>query len=224
GRGIHLFKNVDDKHVDLSEPQVVQQYIAKPYLINGLKFDLRIYVLVASVDPLTIYLYKDGMARFCTVPYSEPTNRNINMQFMHLTNYAINKNNDDFVFNEGEDAEDSGSKWGMDAINDHLEKEGHDVPAIWKRINDIFVKTLFAVLPSLRHIFHTCRPSDVHGVSCFEVLGFDILLDHKMKPWLIEVNHSPSFRCDTPLDHRLKHGVITGALKLLNIQQGDRFK
>jgi len=43
---------------------------------------------------------------------------------------------------------------------------------------------------------------------CFEVLGFDIMLDIYLKPWLIEVNHTPSFNTDTPLDFRVKAGAI----------------
>jgi tubulin polyglutamylase TTLL6/13 len=44
----------------------VQRYLSKPYLIDGLKFDLRIYVLIASVDPLKIFVYHQGLARFAT--------------------------------------------------------------------------------------------------------------------------------------------------------------
>ena len=45
---------------------MVQRYKHKPYLIDGLKFDLRIYVLVAGIDPLRIFVYEEGLARFAT--------------------------------------------------------------------------------------------------------------------------------------------------------------
>jgi hypothetical protein len=45
---------------------IVQRYITNPMLIDGLKFDLRIYVLITSVQPLRIFMYKDGIARFAT--------------------------------------------------------------------------------------------------------------------------------------------------------------
>ena len=47
------------------------RYIEKPFLIDGRKFDLRLYVAVTSYDPLRIYLYDDAMARFATVKYKE---------------------------------------------------------------------------------------------------------------------------------------------------------
>ena len=54
---------------------------------------------------------------------------------------------------------------------------------------------------------------------CFEVLGFDIILDHKLKPWLLEVNHSPSFTTDSALDTEIKEKVISQAIKMMNITQ-----
>ena len=52
---------------------------------------------------------------------------------------------------------------------------------------------------------------------CFEVLGFDIMLDHKCKPFVLEVNHTPSFTTDTPLDSQIKKCLIRDTLILMNI-------
>ena len=48
------------------------------------------------------------------------------------------------------------------------------------------------------------------------MIRFDIMLDHKLKPWLIEVNHTPSFTTDTPLDRTIKKGALSEALRLMN--------
>ena len=56
---------------------VCQQYVSKPFLIDGFKFDLRVYVLVTSCDPLRIFVYDDGLGRFATVKYVDPSNSNL---------------------------------------------------------------------------------------------------------------------------------------------------
>lgn len=65
---------------------VAQRYIDPPLLLNEFKFDFRIYVLLESVSPLRIHVYRDGLARFCTTPYIPPNNENMHLVHMHLTN------------------------------------------------------------------------------------------------------------------------------------------
>lgn len=67
GKGIFLTRNVDD--IPANEVFVVQEYMLEPYLIDELKFDLRLYVLILSCDPLKIFLYQDGIVRFATKKY-----------------------------------------------------------------------------------------------------------------------------------------------------------
>lgn len=89
GKGIFLTKKIEE--IPLDQRVVVQRYLSKPYLIDGLKFDLRIYVLVAGVDPLRLFVYHQGLARFATETYVVPNKDNMDDICMHLTNYAINK-------------------------------------------------------------------------------------------------------------------------------------
>ena len=99
GKGIFLTRKIKDIPRDACN--VVQQYLANPYLLNGKKFDLRIYVLVTSVTPeLQCFIYKDGLARFATEDYVKAANEE-NL-FMHLTNYAINKESEKFQANDSD--------------------------------------------------------------------------------------------------------------------------
>jgi len=73
-------------------------YISNPLLIDGLKFDLRIYVAVTSVNPLRIYMYEEGLTRFATTLYQAPNDQDQDInkregKYVHLTNYSINKTN-----------------------------------------------------------------------------------------------------------------------------------
>lgn len=90
GRGIHLVNDISQ--VCYGEPMVMQKYIKNPLLLNGYKFDLRIYVLVTSVNPLEAFIYKEGFGRFSTQPFTLDPSDKAN-KFIHLTNVSINKYN-----------------------------------------------------------------------------------------------------------------------------------
>jgi len=67
-------------------------------LLDGLKFDLRLYVLVTAVKPtMRVFLFKEGLVRICTQKYEVPTESNVQDVYMHLTNYSLNKHNPDFI-------------------------------------------------------------------------------------------------------------------------------
>ena len=106
GKGIFLFNKLSqisewksDKRWKPDNPQVesyvVQQYIPNPYLIGGKKFDLRMYALVPSFNPLTVWLYRAGFARFTAMRYSSSTSIIENTE-MHLTNVAIQKHGEHY--------------------------------------------------------------------------------------------------------------------------------
>ena len=80
-------------HSGSSKSYIVQEYIHNPFLIDGLKFDLRIYVVIVSLKPLDIYICDEGLVRFATESYQTPNDTNLNQIFMHLTNYSLNKKN-----------------------------------------------------------------------------------------------------------------------------------
>ena len=88
-----MIDNISEAPID--EPVIVSRYIPNPMLINGLKFDIRIYVLVSCFDPWRIYVYNEGLTRFASEPYDVKSVKN--NRFAHLTNYSINKKNDKFV-------------------------------------------------------------------------------------------------------------------------------
>lgn len=60
----------------------------------------------------------------------------------------------------------------------------------------------------MAHSYKSSRPKNEQLELCFEVLGFDILLDSQLKPWLLEVNHTPSFQTDSNLDYKIKYNLI----------------
>lgn len=219
GHGICLYRSAEK--IPQLEHMVVQEYIDKPYLIDGYKFDLRVYILMTSCDPLRIFLFNDGLVRMSTEPYSPPTEGNIDQLYMHLTNYSINKKNDNFDRTEDISA---GSKRSLQYLKDMLRKEDVDVNTLWKNIADILVKTILVAEPHVLHNYRMCRSGQIGDSVCFEILGFDIMLDRKLRPWLIEINRAPSYNTDTALDYNIKYALLNDTFRLLNMKLSDKRK
>ncbi|XP_057355503.1 tubulin polyglutamylase TTLL6 [Manis pentadactyla] len=217
GRGIFITRTV--KEIKPGEDMICQLYISKPFIIDGFKFDLRIYVLMTSCDPLRIFAYNEGLARFATTSYSHPCTDNLDDICMHLTNYSINKHSSNFL----RDAH-SGSKRKLSTFNTYMESHGYNVEQIWRDMEDVIIKTIMSAQPIIKHNYHTCFPNHTLNSACFEILGFDILLDHRLKPWLLEVNHSPSFSTDSWLDKEVKDSLLYDTLVLINLGSCDKKK
>lgn len=213
GRGIILVQDPDT--IDTySEMSVAQQYIS-PYLIDGYKFDLRIYVLITSVNPLRIYIHEEGMARFCTEAYVKPKSSNLDQAYSHLTNYSLNKKNENFQQPESAEEADIGSKRSLSSVYKDIKEKGGNVEELKAKIDDIIRLTLGAVQPFLQNNYQTAISMNDGKSRCFEILGFDVLIDKHLNPWLLEVNCMPSLSCDSPFDQALKSSVIKGTLKII---------
>jgi len=293
GRGIRLFGSSIPPATDKKLSQkagVVQRYIDNPLLINGFKFDLRLYVAVTSFDPLKVYLNAEGLVRLATERY-EPSADNLDHRTMHLTNFSVNKHAETYAPNseglgaaahrsksatslgeggstpqgedgeesdgergtaaagdavtgdgEGEDAEgadDGGdvggeqqsSKWSLAQLREYFESLGWDYDHTMRRIEDVIIKTLLAAEPAIVNFCHQAANFSVMGSApvqqlgpnqtCFEVYGFDIMLDDKLKPWLLEVNVFPSLASSSPFDKRVKTQLIADVLTMVGFLAYD---
>ncbi|XP_023272967.1 tubulin polyglutamylase TTLL5 [Seriola lalandi dorsalis] len=209
GRGIYLVSNPNQ--ISMDENILVSRYINNPLLIDEFKFDVRLYVLVTSYDPLIVYVYEEGLARFATVKYDR-TSKNIKNTFMHLTNYSVNKKSSDYVSCDDPEVEDYGNKWSMSAVLRYLKQEGKDTTLLMRQIEDLIVK---AVVSAELQIATACKMFVPHKTNCFELYGFDVLIDSNLKPWLLEVNLSPSLACDAPLDLKIKASMIADMFSLV---------
>ncbi|KAK9887917.1 hypothetical protein WA026_000220 [Henosepilachna vigintioctopunctata] len=182
---------------------VVQKYITNPYLINGSKFDLRLYVLVTSFNPLRVYLYTEGLVRFASVKYSTNA-KDIKEKYMHLTNYSINKLSSNYTANE--DAYSAqGHKWTITKLLEYLSMGGVDTVTLWKNLEMLVLKTMIACEPPITDL---CTDNLSTRYNCYELFGIDVLLDSKLKPWLLEVNISPSLHSASPLDEHVKGPMV----------------
>ncbi|XP_049460554.1 tubulin polyglutamylase TTLL11 isoform X1 [Epinephelus fuscoguttatus] len=230
GDGIYLIRDPSDLKLMVgsqAKQAVVQEYIQKPLLIDKLKFDIRLYVLLKSLEPLEIYIAKEGLTRFCTEPYQEPSQKNLSHVFMHLTNYSLNVHSGNFVHS---DSQSTGSKRTLSSVLYRLAAKGVDIKKVWSDIIALVIKTSIAVVPELRVYYQADIPPGKPGPTCFQILGFDILLMKNLKPVLLEVNSNPSMRIEheqevapgvfeyvpSPVDEEVKVGVIRDTLRLMD--------
>jgi hypothetical protein len=102
-----------------------------------------------------------------------------------------------------------------------LEQVGIDMDLMWSRIYDVILKTLSC---GDNYVLQAMKKNGMYRSNCFEVFGFDVLLDSDLKPWLIEVNLSPSLSPDSPLDHVIKTNLLTDTYNLTGIRRFDRRK
>lgn len=92
---------------------------------------------------------------------------------------------------------------------------------LWSRIYDVIMKTL---LCGETHVHQAMKKNGCHRTNCFELLGFDVLLDSDLKPWLLEVNLSSSMATESPLDWQIKSNLVYDMFNLAGIKRFDRKK
>ncbi|XP_006144830.1 probable tubulin polyglutamylase TTLL2 [Tupaia chinensis] len=194
GRGISIFSDIKD--LIFGDTYVVQRYICNPLLVGRYKCDLRVYVCVTGFKPLTIYVYQEGLARFATEKFdlSDPQNC-----YAHLTNCSVNKAGTSYQ--EVKEVVGRGCKWTLGRFFSYLRSWDVDDLLLWQKINRLVILTVLAIASAVPF-----------AANCFELFGFDILIDDNLKPWLLEVNYSPALSLDCPVDvvvkRRLVHDII----------------
>uniref|UniRef100_A0AC35U7T4 Receptor protein-tyrosine kinase n=1 Tax=Rhabditophanes sp. KR3021 TaxID=114890 RepID=A0AC35U7T4_9BILA len=191
GNGIYLLDKFEDLK-SLTDRQLIQEYIGDPFLMSDqLKFDFRIYAVVKSLNPLSIYVAREGMVRFCTEKYKKPvSNKELNL-FAHLTNYSLNKSSNAYKHSTSLKDQIKGSKRLLSTVFHQMDKRGMNTRKLWHKIKIIIVKTVIAMLPEImlnyEQAFH-----DIPGPNCFQIMGFDVMVQGDGTPILLEVNSAPS--------------------------------
>ncbi|OHT03253.1 Tubulin-tyrosine ligase family protein [Tritrichomonas foetus] len=212
-------------------PYVIEEYITPPYLITGRKFDIRIYAVVTSIEPLIFYYHKQGLVLFATHDYAKnfPNDASqiceddkeyleiVNDLQMHLTNYEINKDSKSFVQCYELDEKIENSKWSLPFLWKYFKSIGVDYKKIKRDIKDVATAAIIAGMCSLRNSHR--KKIKLHRKSSFELLGIDILLDSNLKPYLLEINISPGMVGSSQLDIMIKEKVTLDTFHIVRVLQ-----
>lgn len=229
GRGIRVVGR--KQNVPKRSGYLVSKYLSKPHLLRGYKYDMRIYIVVTCFEPLKAYIFQQGLVRLATQPYSTAKG-SLKKRFIHLTNFSINKKADNYVKNtknlvEGQESSstnpdtddgDMSSKWSLVQLRAEYEKQGISYDEVFKNIKTLCIKTLMAVEPQIT----TAMRATKHRSQCFEIYGFDVIIDQKLRPWLLEVNVAPSLSSSSPYDKQVKTLLLCDTLHLVGFRIFDR--
>ena len=147
---------------------------------------------------MRIYVYRDGLARFCSEEVG------VDPIYSRLTNVTLNKKHDS-NFKEI-------SRMISD-VSPQLAGLGVDVDKLWSEIDDAVVKTILSGINLLSKAEETKCPPCVYS-RCFQVLGFDILLDKNWKPYVLETNYRPNLDFHRGVERRMKSTMIRDTVKV----------
>eukprot|EP01022_Parablepharisma_sp_SALTPOND_P033621 TRINITY_DN89175_c0_g1_i1.p4 TRINITY_DN89175_c0_g1~~TRINITY_DN89175_c0_g1_i1.p4 ORF type:complete len:223 (+),score=30.54 TRINITY_DN89175_c0_g1_i1:1614-2282(+) len=107
------------------------------------------------------------------------------------------------------------SKWDFRMLREKYSQLNISFDSIFSGIKDIVIKSLITIQP---HVCNKLAKSGYLQNQCFDLFGFDILVDDMLKPWLLEVNMSPSLSCASRLDKQIKTALLCDVFHLIGIQ------
>ncbi|XP_070505858.1 probable tubulin polyglutamylase ttll-15 isoform X2 [Chironomus tepperi] len=216
-RGVQLV-SIEAIQNGLDNPnKFVQVFLENPLLIDGHAFDIGMYVLITSIDPLVIYRYKpECLFRFCSEPYHPFDPKNLNK-------YVVGEDKkhawDMKTFQHLEGHFDFHN---LDIFKNYLANNGHDVEAIFKKFDDSIVE---AVTSKIKQIVaatqQECKKFQCTNDNFFELFRFDFMVDEKLNVYLMEINMSPNM---TPAKKEFERNqihyeqVIYNTLRLVGVE------
>jgi hypothetical protein len=218
GNGIRLVQNSFSVAAQ-TQLAVIQRYVS-PFLLGGLKFDFRFYILIATIQPFTIYAYHEGLARFCTRAYVPPRRENLDDRFCHLTNTAVN------VANAG------GGRVILELATvvlqriAELDQRGRQLCPVIKQIMLLSIVAHYSnilqnvglVGPDGRRFEGRPPQANLDEMHRhFHILGIDIMLNDRCEPVVLELNGRPSMSVTYDIEQDLKSQLVYDALNVITV-------
>ena len=222
GREIKIFDNLENILIEINQIKnehkiknlIIQKYIEKPLLYDERKFDIRIWVLftyMLKTNRFDAYVFKEGHLKAS----SEIFDINSLNIFIHLTNYSVQKYSKNFSKNEiGNEISFSNFQKELDTKNNGIN---------FKR--DIFGK-IIKIIGITANIAKN-KINNFNRKNCFEIFGYDFILDEEYNPFLLEINTNPGYEESSPVIKMLVPRMIDDALRLTidkTFERNDKYK
>lgn len=195
-RGVKIV-SVDEINFEAtSKGTFYQEFIENPLLIDGRAFDMGVYVLISSINPLRIYRFKsEVLLRFCPEPYHPFDAGNIDKYVVYESQKTIF---------EMPSLKEMCTKMGFSfkaSFEAHMSSRSFDVEELWIQVDDAIVSLVLSNEQNLIAKAKEFGPTD----HFFELVRFDFIIDDEFQVHLMEVNMSPNL---TPAHDRFEaHGL-----------------
>jgi len=223
GKGIEIIWNFDALRkkcaawgdrpiVNKNEQAIMQRHINNPLLLDGRKSEIRVYWLVASLDPLMVLVYPEATVRLNTLPYKLDDFRN---PLIHVTNVYQQNNHPQYDPNIE-------LKWTFEDLGNYLSNN-------FEIAGSDFLQA--QLMPRVRRILRTvslasCEKLQLnypHQGDCFAVFGADLIIDENLNPWLSEVQEAPGLNFDDAVKRDVIPPMLGEAARIVLDVRNRRF-
>ncbi|TNV82392.1 hypothetical protein FGO68_gene174 [Halteria grandinella] len=178
---------------------VVQKYCENPLLVDGRKFDIRAYMLIVCMKPYLV-LYHPGYVRLSLNPY---TSTSFTDKMTHLTNNSVQKNHPDYKSLKEK------SIISIEALVKDLVERG-----LVQSADEYHSRVDNKIQEIMRLVFVTIKDKLDRKFGCFELYGFDFLIDENLNPFLIEANTNPALYTDTQVQKELLPPLVEDVVQM----------
>ncbi|XP_026480178.1 LOW QUALITY PROTEIN: tubulin polyglutamylase TTLL6-like [Ctenocephalides felis] len=201
---------VDVDEIDLTKNTTfIQRFVDNPYLVDGHKFDMGVYTVITSVDPLRVYIYNgDVLFRYCSHPY-HPFNASDLDQYVIAEDYlptwevpSLKVYYNEFGYSM------------RDSFDAYVKNKGGDPRKVWEQVERSLRDILVLKEEKMKTV--TKRFKSTHNF--FELYRFDFGLDENLNVFLMEANMSPNLSPAHFKPNRLLYEqVVYNVFKLVGI-------
>uniref|UniRef100_A0A673TY42 Tubulin tyrosine ligase like 10 n=1 Tax=Suricata suricatta TaxID=37032 RepID=A0A673TY42_SURSU len=181
------------------QARVMQRYIQNPLLLDGKKFDVRSYLLIACAMPYMVF-FGHGYARL-TLGLYDPHSSDLSG---HLTNQFMQKKSPLYALLKED------SVWSMDRLNRYINdkfRKTEGLPRDW--VFTTFTKRMQQIMA---HCFQAVKSKLECKLGYFDLIGCDFLIDENFKVWLLEMNSNPALHTNCEALKEVVPGVVMETL------------
>ena len=192
---------------------IITKYLKNPHLIRGYKYDIRFHGLISTIKPLKLYLYNEGFVRIASEKFSILNTQN---KYVFLTNLLLNqKNKNKYIYPQNFPNMEGSNLWNLEYFQKYCDRNNINYNKKFSEVGDIFIKAIISVREKLLKYI---EKTNLEYSNFYHLIGFDIIFDENLKPYLLEMNRRCGFRDDNDAEKYYTFNIITDTLNIIGIR------